>query len=94
LGAQVTEVDTYLIALTKGGGTLESKFWSMHFCRRGAHSHATRGGRYGLHRFRKATKDQIYEHGRWWLRRSSEIIDVLYREWTYLKRLQLNLLSM
>jgi hypothetical protein len=94
LRAQVTEGDAYLIALTKGGGTLESKFWSMHFFRWGARSHATRGGRYGRHRFRKATKDQIYEHGRWRRRRSSEIIHVLYRESTFLERLQLTLLSM
>jgi hypothetical protein len=47
LRAQVTEGDAYLTALTKGGGTLESKFWSMHFFRRGARSHATHGGRYG-----------------------------------------------
>jgi hypothetical protein len=76
------------------GNTLEAKFWSLHCFRRGAGSHCTRGGRFAHHRFRKATKPQLYEHGRWRRRRSGEDIDIVYREWTMYQRLVITLFCM
>ena len=76
------------------GNTIEAKFWSLHCFRRGARSQVSRGGIYGRHRFKKALKTQVYEHGRWRNRRSGEDIDVIYREWTLLEKIQITLYSM
>jgi len=75
------------------GNKLEGKFWSLHCYRRGSRSHVSRNGRFGAHRFRKATKDQVYEHARWSRSRSSEDIDVIYREWTPFDRVKITLYS-
>jgi hypothetical protein len=56
------------------GNTLEAKFWSLHCYRRGARSHVSRGGKFGKKRLRRATKDEVYEHGHWRRRRSGEDI--------------------
>jgi hypothetical protein len=45
------------------GNTLEAKFWSHHCFCRGLHSQVSRGGQFGCHRFHKALKSQVYEHG-------------------------------
>ncbi len=66
----------------------------LHCCRRGARGQVSRGGIFGRHRFRKALKSQVYEHGRWRWRRSSEEIDVIYRVWTPLERIQITLYCM
>ena len=71
------------------GNHLESRFWSLHCYRRGGRSHVSRGGNFGGRRLRKATKEEVYEHARWRLRRSSEPIDVIYREWTPLDRVKI-----
>jgi hypothetical protein len=71
------------------GNHIEDKFWSLHCFRRGARSQVSWGGLYGKYRFRKATKDEVYEHGRWRRLPSHEQIDVMYREWTLFDRLQL-----
>ena len=76
------------------GNTIEAKFWSLHCFRRGARSQVSQGGIYGRHRFKKALKTQVYEHGRWRNRRSGEDIDVIYREWTLLEKIQITLYSM
>ena len=70
------------------GNSIQDKIWSIHCYRRGARSHVskTRAGQY-----RKATKDQIYEHARWRRSRRGEAIDVIYREWTLCDRIQLTL---
>lgn len=84
--------DKYLTPYTGGpGNSIEDKFWSLHCYRRGGRSHVSRGGHFGQHRFRKATKEQIYEHARWRLRRSNEAIDVIYREWTARDRIKITL---
>jgi len=70
---------------------LEDRFWSLHCFRRGGRSHVSRGGNFGHARLRKATKDEVYEHARWRLRRSAERIDVIYREWTPLDRIKITL---
>lgn len=76
------------------GNTIEAKFWSLHCFRRGARSHVSRGGRFGKHRMRKATQDQVYEHARWRYRRSNERIDIIYREWVPLDRIKITLYCM
>lgn len=73
------------------GARLEEKFWSLHCYRRGARTHCQRSFPGTGHR--KASKVQVYEHGRWRLARSSEDIDILYQEWTTYERLRLTLLS-
>ena len=50
------------------GKSLVEQFWSV--SRR----------KVGLRR--KASQDEVYEHGRWRRRRVGEAVDVLYREWT------------
>ena len=76
------------------GNAIASKFWSLHCFRRGARSQVSRGGNFGHHRFRKALKSQVYEHGRWRRRRSSEEIDILYIQWTVLQCIQITLYCM
>ena len=73
------------------GADLERKFWSLHCYRRGARTHCQRSFPGTGHK--KASKVQVYEHGRWRLSRSSEDIDVLYQEWTIYERLRLTLWS-
>ena len=76
------------------GNTIEAKFWSLHCFRHGARSQVSRGGIYGCHCFKKALKThQVYKHGRWRKRRSGEDIDVIYREWTLLEKIQITLSS-
>jgi integrase len=76
------------------GNTVASKFWSLHCFRRGARSQVSRGGKFGHHRFRKALKSQVYEHGRWRRRRSSEEIDIVYTQWTVHQCIQITLYCM
>jgi hypothetical protein len=84
--------DPYLVPFDGSpGNSIAEKFWSLHCYRRGARSHVSRGGKFGRHRFKKATSDQVYEHARWRYKRSSEPIDVMYREWTPLDRVKLTL---
>ena len=84
--------DPYLTPFSgEPGNSIEEKFWSLHCYRRGARSHVSRGGKFGHHRFKKATHDQVYEHARWRKRRSSEAIDVMYRAWTPIDRIKLTL---
>jgi hypothetical protein len=84
--------DPYLTPYSGGrGNSIEEKFWSLHCYRRGARSHVSRGGKFGHHRFKQATQAQVYEHARWRYRRSSEAIDVIYREWNPVDRIQITL---
>jgi hypothetical protein len=76
------------------GNTLEAKFWSLHCYRRGARSHVSRGGKFGKNRLRRATKDEVYEHGRWRRRRSGEDIDKIYQAWPLRDRIKLTLYCM
>jgi hypothetical protein len=74
------------------GNSLEAKLWSLHCYRRGARSHVSRGGKFGRHRLRRATKDEVYEHGRWRRQRSGEAIDKMYQSWPLRDRIKLTLL--
>jgi hypothetical protein len=70
---------------------IPEKFWSLNCYRRGARSHVshTRHRSYAI-----ASKSQIYEHGRWRLKRSSEDIDKVYQQWPISERLKITLYSM
>jgi hypothetical protein len=78
-----------------GPNSIAAKFWSLHCYRRGARTQVTRGGSVGnqvtAYHFRKASSEQVYEHGRWQRKRSGEKIDVVYREWTILDRVKISL---
>jgi len=93
LGEQQRLGDRYLQAFRGDlpGNTIAAKFWSLHCFRRGARSHVSRK-RTGM--YKKATKDQVYEHARWNRRRQAEAIDVIYRQWTFRDRIELTLYSM
>ena len=87
--------DPYLLPFDgTPGNDIASKFWSLHCYRRGARSHVSRGGKFGRHRLRRATKDEVYEHGRWRRRRSGEAIDKIYQSWPLRDRLKLTLFCM
>jgi hypothetical protein len=91
LYAQRAAGDPFLLAFDgTPGNRIDEKFWSLHCYRRGARSHVSRS----QGKFRKATKTQVYEHARWRRRRSSEDIDIMYREWTLRDRIKITLYSM
>lgn len=73
----------YLRPFRGEGNTIPEKFWSMHMYRRGARNHVTRVCTHESFKFKVARPMQVYEHGRWRRRRSSEPIDVQYNDWTY-----------
>lgn len=80
------EGDMFLRAFNdEPGNTIPEKFWSLHCYRRGARTHVTKWSKTDS---RRATPDQIYEHGRWRKRRSSEATDKQYDEWTIQDRIQ------
>ena len=83
--------DPYLRPLdVTGRNSIEARFLSLHCYRRGARSHVSRSTRTTM----EATKDMIYEHARWRYWRSSQPIDVLYRDWTFLDRIKITLYCM
>jgi hypothetical protein len=87
--------DAMLLAFdATAGNTINAKFWPLHCFRRGARSQVSRGGMHGRHRFKKALKTQVHEHGRWRNPRSGEDVDVICREWTLLEKIQITLHSM
>lgn len=83
--------DPYLLPFQGEGNTIPEKFWALHMYRRGARSQSTRGGSHLQHNFKVAKPDQVYEHGRWRKRRSSQPIDKQYSEWSYAERLYITL---
>ena len=64
-----------------GSNSIPARFWSLNSYRRGARTHSQRGGS-----FKRATDQQVYEHGRWRHRREREPIAVAYREWSLRER--------
>lgn len=71
------------------GNRISDKFWSLHCYRRGARSHVSHSHK---GQYRKATKDEVYEHARWLRKRQSEAIDIMYRQWTLRDRIKLTLM--
>lgn len=69
------------------GSTIPDQYPSLHMYRRGAKTHVEVKRAHSLQK-RKATPLEVYEHGRWRVRRSSESAPTMYREWTLWDRLQ------
>ena len=86
--------DAYLRPFQGEENSIPSKFYSLHMYRRGGRSQASRGGTHGSIIFKKASPRQVYEHGRWRLRRSSQAIDIQYDQWTYADRIAISLFSL
>lgn len=84
--------DAFLRAFVGEGNTIPDKFWSLHMYRRGARTHVGRGGTHDGVSFKKASKAQTFEHGRWRLKRSAMAIDQQYNEWPYAERILITLL--
>jgi hypothetical protein len=79
------------------GQRICDKVWSMHSWRRGGRSKATRSPRDGDFvpvGWRKATLDEVNEHGRWRTRYHSETMAVHYNDWELVDRIMLTLLCM
>ena len=68
------------------GNTLAEKFWSMHSYRRGARSHVSRKR---ATNGRKASEDEVNEHGRWRVKRTSLSMSRSYLQWPISDRFQL-----
>lgn len=86
--AQAEAGDAYLRPFRS---CIPEKFWSLNCYRRGARSHVSHSRTRG---YAIATNAQIYEHGRWRLKRSSEDIDKIYQQWPLSERLKITLYSM
>lgn len=77
--------------------TIKTAFWSMHSYRRGGRSRCQRISRSNesAHPLRKkASILQVYEHGRWRIRYSSEAMDKRYNEWEVVDRIPITWISM
>lgn len=68
------------------GNQIEDKFWSLHSYRRGARTHVSRPSVASRYR---ATKEQIYAHGRWRLANSGQPIDYVYLDFKLPIRIRL-----
>jgi len=87
------EGDPTLQAFTQEDGSrIEDKYYSMNSYRRGGSSYVSKR-RAGM-RKRRATTVEVYEHGRWRLKRQSENMPTRYREFTLDDRLCVTLLCM
>ena len=85
------EGDPTLLAFThEEGNRIEDKYYSMNSYRRGGSSHAVKSRR-GK---KRATAIQVYEHGRWKMKRQAENMPTRYREFTLEDRVYITLLCM
>jgi hypothetical protein len=87
LEQQRLEGDKYLLHFAN----LRDAFWSMHSYRIGARSHVSIKREF-CHR--KATDDEVNEHGRWRKKKESEAMKERYRQWTIRDRLMITFLCM
>ena len=68
------------------GNSIRDKFWAMHSFRRGGRTHVSRR-RAGC--IRKASKEEINEHGRWRTSRANMDMATAYLEWSIADRLSI-----
>jgi hypothetical protein len=73
------------------GNTLAEKFYSINSYRRGARSHVSKKRPSNV---RKASPDEVTEHGRWRVERSSMSMPEAYQQWTVADRLSITQLCM
>jgi hypothetical protein len=92
LQIQRLEGDPYLREFDGSPGkTMAEIFYSMHCYRRGGRSHVSQRRPLCT---RKATPEEVNEHGRWQRSRQNESMAEQYRHWTLADRLALTLLCM
>lgn len=96
LHAQGAAGDVHLASLYScHGPSIEDAFWGLASYRNGARSHVSRERTMRLAlaylRLRAATDAEVYEHGRWRMKRNNEDIDKVYQQWTYRDRLAITL---
>jgi hypothetical protein len=88
---------TLQVFTDREGQRICDKVWSMHSWRRGGRSkvtHLPREGDTVPIGWRKATLDEVNEHGRWRTRYHSESMAVHYNDWELVDRIMLTLLCM
>jgi len=68
------------------GNTIEDRYYNMHIYRRAGRTQATRGD----FAFRKATPQEVIEHGRW-RAKGSEDMPTRYNEWEVPERIKVTL---
>jgi hypothetical protein len=91
LRQQRAEGDPFLQAFTDApGNRLEDKYYSFGTYRRGGRSTSTKRN----NGTKKATSDEVYEHGRWTKRMSKENMPTRYNEFELADRINLTLLCM
>jgi hypothetical protein len=82
---------------SKPGHRLSDKIYSMHSFRRGGRSKVSRSARHNEpkpHGARRATPDEIYEHGRWMMSQAAENMPRRYNQWDLADRICLTLFCM
>lgn len=85
------EGDPTLVAFNNDeGNRIPDKFYSMNMYRRGGRSESTKRRR-GK---KRATETEVYEHGRWLMKRQLENMPTRYREFTREDRVYITLLCM
>jgi hypothetical protein len=82
---------------TKAGQRIQDKVYSMHSWRRGGRSKVSRSARHSEPKpkgARRATPDEIYEHGRWTNSQAGENMPRRYNQWDLADRIGLTLFCM
>jgi hypothetical protein len=82
---------------SKPGHRISDKVYSMHSWRRGGRSKVSRSARHNEPKppgARRATPDEIYEHGRWTNSQASESMPRHYNQWDLADRIGLTLFCM
>jgi hypothetical protein len=94
---RLTGEPTLQVFAAREGHRIHNKVWSMHSWRRGGRSKATKTPRAGDPRppgARRASTDEISEHGRWRQRFRAEAMEVHYNEWDVVDRISITLFCM
>jgi hypothetical protein len=73
------------------GNTLAENFWSMYSYRRGARTTVSKKRPTTI---RKATSEEVFEHGRWRVERSGMTMPHAYLKWTIADRFAITRLCM
>jgi hypothetical protein len=91
-GIEQLTLDPYLREYDGSPGkTMAEAFYSMHCYRRGGRSHVSQRRPLCT---RKASPEEVNEHGRWRRNRQNESMAEQYRQWALADRIALTLLCM
>jgi hypothetical protein len=86
-----------VFTVQEGQRICDDKIWSMHSWWRGGRSKVScspRDGEIIPNGWRKATLDEVNEHGHWRTRYHSETMAIHYNDWELVDRVMLTLLCM